>query len=205
MDFNDVEELHYTLRGVDVVISTISGSEQLNVIDAAVRAKVGIFVPAEFEGGLRHRDDNDPLDRGSRSALGYLEHYASRNRIRYTVFSCGVFMESFAPGGLQRYKIGAGYGVQSPDDYLVNVERAVAEMIEANDQGEQARVSLTSVRDVARLVTAAIESGTDHWPREIRMAGDQMQVQEIVETCEAVRRGRCRLSWGLQTSPICVC
>ncbi|AEO62292.1 71bbebfe-ce0f-4246-b667-2b3836fc96ab [Thermothielavioides terrestris] len=185
VDYDDVENLRYTLQGVDLVISTIAGNEQLNLIDAARRARVRMFVPSEFEGDLGHRPANDPLDRGSQSALQLLESWSQSrsHRLRYTVFSCGIFMERFGPGGLQTYQIGAGCGIQGPDDYLINIQDGRAEIIPTNSAGRPAHVSLTSAYDVAQFVTAAIEMGLDNWPKEFRMRGDTMTVQELVTTC----------------------
>ncbi|KAL2264718.1 hypothetical protein VTJ83DRAFT_7228 [Remersonia thermophila] len=185
VDYDDVEGLRYTLQGVDLVISTIAGNEQLNLIDAARRARVHVFVPSEFEGDLGHRPANDPLDRGSQSALQLLEGWSQSrsHRLRYTVFSCGIFMERFGPGGLQTYGIGAGSGIQGPDDYLVNLQEARAEIIPTNASGRSVKISLTSVYDVAQFITAAIDMGIDSWPNEFRMRGDSMTVQELVETC----------------------
>ncbi|KAK3301389.1 uncharacterized protein B0H64DRAFT_37294 [Chaetomium fimeti] len=185
VDYDDVENLRYTLQGVDLVISTIAGNEQLNLIDAARRARVRVFVPSEFEGDLSHRPANDPLDRGSQSALQLLEGWSQSksHRLRYTVFSCGIFMERFGPGGLQTYGIGAGSGIQGPDDYLVNLQEARAEIILGNSSGRPVRISMTSVYDVAQFITAALELGLDNWPKEFRMRGDSVTAQELVETC----------------------
>ncbi|KAH6649744.1 hypothetical protein F5144DRAFT_542892 [Chaetomium tenue] len=185
VDYDDVENLRYTLQGVDLVISTIAGNEQLNLIDAARRARVRVFVPSEFEGDLSHRPANDPLDRGSQSALQLLEGWSQSksHRLRYTVFSCGIFMERFGPGGLQTYGIGAGSGIQGPDDYLVNLQDARAEIIPGNSSGRPVRISMTSVYDVAQFITAALDLGLDNWPKEFRMRGDSVTVQELVETC----------------------
>jgi len=189
VDYNNITNLAYTLQGANLVISTIGGNEQLNLIDAARRARVNVFVPSEFEGDLNHRpDSDDPLDnRESASALRFLESWSqstsTSHRLRYTVFSCGVFMERFAPGGLQMYGIGAGCGVQGPDDYLVNIQEARAEIIPTNPNGRPARISMTSVYDVAQFIMAAIELGLDNWPKEFRMRGDSVTVQELVETC----------------------
>ncbi|KAK3685805.1 hypothetical protein B0T22DRAFT_442941 [Podospora appendiculata] len=189
VDFNNVEELRYTLQGVDLLISTISNNEQLNLIDAARRARVRVFVPSEFEGDLSHRPSNDPLDHGSHAALDFLERWShSRSHpMRYTVFSCGIFMERFGPGGLASLNMGAGNGVSSPSDYLVDFEGASAEIVETSANGRPATVALTSVYDVALFIAAAIEIGPGNWPREYRMRADQMTVRELVGTCEAVR------------------
>ncbi|KAK0719587.1 hypothetical protein B0H67DRAFT_484909 [Lasiosphaeris hirsuta] len=189
VDFGNVEELRYTLQGVDLLISTISNNEQLNLIDAARRARVRLFVPSEFEGDLGHRPTNDPLDHGSHAARDLLErwsHSRSHN-MRYTVFSCGIFMERFGPGGLQAYNMGTSSGVQGPGDYLVNVAEAQGEIVETNSHGRPAQVALTSVYDVVQFIAAAIELGPGTWPREFRMRGDHMPVREVVATCSNVR------------------
>ncbi|KAK4219122.1 hypothetical protein QBC37DRAFT_151309 [Rhypophila decipiens] len=189
VDFGNVEELRYTLQGVDLLISTISNTEQLNLIDAARRARVRLFVPSEFEGDISHRPATDPLDRGSHAALDLLDRWSqSRSHpMRYTVFSCGLFMERFGPGGIQTYNIGAGSGLAGPNDYLVNIEEATAEIVESNGQGRPAHVALTSVYDLAMFIAAAIELGPANWPREFRMRGDHMTLRELVATCSTVR------------------
>jgi hypothetical protein len=50
VDYDSQTDLLYALRGTDLVISTVSGSSQINLIDAASRAEVRRFVPADFEG-----------------------------------------------------------------------------------------------------------------------------------------------------------
>ncbi|KAK1771236.1 NAD(P)-binding protein [Phialemonium atrogriseum] len=191
VDFGNVEELRYVLQGVDLLISTISAAEQLNLIDAARRARVRLFVPSEFEGSISHRPaTQDPLDRGSQAALGLLQR-CSQSRphsMQYTVFSCGLFMERFGPGGLQSYNLGGSTSVQNPNDYIVDVANATGEIIETNVQGRPVRVNLTSVYDVARFVAAAIELGPASWPREFCMRGDNMSVRDIITACSTVRR-----------------
>ncbi|KAL1877891.1 hypothetical protein Daus18300_002244 [Diaporthe australafricana] len=80
VDFSDVEELGYALRGVDLVISTVPGQSQLHLIRAAHRARVRTFVPSEFEGALARRPSasNDPLDRGSAAALALLQELSQQ-------------------------------------------------------------------------------------------------------------------------------
>ncbi|EOO02722.1 putative isoflavone reductase family protein [Phaeoacremonium minimum UCRPA7] len=197
VDYSNVEDLRYTLQGVDIVISTISGDNQLNLIDAARRARVRLFVPSEFEGALGHRPTNDdPLDRGSQAALDLLRRWSQSrsNPMQYTVFSCGVFYERFAPGGLSTYNIGTGSNVQNPGDFLVDVGNATAEIVEHNSQGRPIQVSMTSVYDVARFIAAAIDLGPGTWPREFKMRGDQMSVRDIVGACSNTRGGKVSLS-----------
>ena len=109
--------------------------------------------------------------------------------MQYTVFSCGVFYERFAPGGLATYNIGFGSNVANPGDYLVDVAAQTAEVVEHNAQGRPIQVSMTSVYDVARFVAAAIELGPGNWPHEYKMRGDQMSVRDIVGACSNARGG----------------
>lgn len=192
VDFASVEELRYALQGVDLLISTISGVEQLNLIDAARRARVRVFVPSEFEGPVSHRPADDPLDRGSHAALDLLRQWSQSkpNGMQYTVFSCGLFMERFGPGGLQAYNLGASTGVQNSNDYVVDISQAAGEIIETSPSGRPVQVVLTSVYDVARFVAAAIELGPNSWPREFKMKGDQMTLRDLVATCSNVRGGK---------------
>ncbi|KAF3761078.1 NAD(P)-binding protein [Cryphonectria parasitica EP155] len=193
VNYADVQQLRYTLRGVDLVISTIPGESQLNLIDAARHAQVRTFVPSEFEGALAQRPtSDDPLDRGSVAALRLLDQWSqstsTHHGMRYTVFSCGIFYERFASGGLATLSLGAGEGVQNPGDYLLNVDAATAEVVAHTAQGRPIDISMTSIYDVARFVAAAIEIGPEHWPRELRMRGDHMTVTEIVRECSSARR-----------------
>ncbi len=77
MDYSNIEELRYALLGVNLVISTIGGTEQFNLIDAARRARVVMFVPSEFEGALDHRPTaNDALDRETGAVLDLLRRWS---------------------------------------------------------------------------------------------------------------------------------
>lgn len=192
VDYSDVEGLRYTLQGVELVISTISGDPQLNLIEAARSARVRTFVPSEFEGALVGRPTtNDPFSRGSEAALGLLQQWPQSNSpphaMRYTVFSCGVFYERFGPGGLALLNISTGPNVHNAGDYLVNVGNATAEIVEFDAHGMPVVVSMTSVYDVARFVAAAIEMGPNDWPTEFRMRGDQLTVRDIFRACSSVR------------------
>lgn len=205
VDYANVEDLRYILRGIDLVISTIPGEAQLNLIHAARFARVRTFVPSEFEGTLANRPrTGDLLDRGSSgSALQLLNEYAqeARNRraMRYAVFTCGVFYERFQPGGLGATgNIGLGSGVAAPGSYLVNADAAGADVVHRNARGREIVVSMTSLFDVARFVAAAIDIGPERWPRELRMRGDQLTVQAIVQALSDARGGACHPSLAFQ-------
>lgn len=175
-----------------MVISTISGVEQLNLIDAARRARVRTFVPSEFEGALGHRPapGSDPFDNDSSIALDELRRWASSRHypMKHTVFSCGIFYERFAPGGLRSYNMGASCRIPNQGDYLIDVGLGTAELPESNSQGRPVQITLTSAVDVARFVAAAIELGLDNWPREFKMRGARITPQRIQYFCGEVRQ-----------------
>ncbi|RDA93727.1 hypothetical protein CP533_0217 [Ophiocordyceps camponoti-saundersi (nom. inval.)] len=187
VDYEDGNRLAFALRGVDLVISTVSGRAQINLIHAAVHGRVRVFVPSEFEGSISHRPDqshrHDPLDRGSAQALALLRSLARESRIRYTVFSCGLFMERFHPCGLAYLNIGRGAAIARPGDYLVDINRATAEFADRDARGRSVRVCLSSVYDVVRFLVAAIDLGAERWPVEFTMCGDRMSLNELVDTC----------------------
>ncbi|ROT41456.1 NAD(P)-binding protein [Sodiomyces alkalinus F11] len=191
VNYGDSRALQYALRGVDLVISTFRGPEQINLVKAARSAGVRRFVPAEFEGSLDRRPPGhrDPLDFGSAEARQLLQHYAnSRSRnMQWTAFSCGIFYERFGPGGLGPYGMGASSCVANQGDYLIDVGEGAADIVELNADGRSARICMTSLDDVARFVAAAVELGVDTWPREYKMRGDRMSVRDLFALCSRVR------------------
>lgn len=202
VDYSDHDKLTFALQGVDLAISTISGTEQLSLINAAGRARVRVFVPSEFEGSLSRRPShNDPLDRGSTQAIALLKQWESASRMKYTVFACGIFMERFHPYGLGYLNIGYGSGVSAVGDYLLDINHATAEYAAENSKGHTVRVCLTSVYDVVRFIVAAIDLGPRNWPHEFTMRGDRMSVRDVVGTCSRVRNGKVSpgQSWSKDT------
>ncbi|KAG5919451.1 hypothetical protein E4U42_006520 [Claviceps africana] len=184
VNYNNPESLKFALQGVDLAISTISGREQVSLINAAADARVRVFVPSEFEGSVSKRPlYDDPLDRGSTEALALLKRWERSSGMRYTVFACGVFMERFHPFGLGYLNIGYGSGVSGPGDYLVDINNCTAEYTEENARGHTVRVCLTSVYDAVRFIVAAIDLGPRNWPHEFTMRGDRLSVRDIVRTC----------------------
>ncbi|GKT45091.1 oxidoreductase swnR [Colletotrichum spaethianum] len=193
VDYDDAESLQFALQGIDLVISTIRGQEQINLIHAARHARVRLFVPAEFEGSVSHRPSgDDPLDYGSFEAIELLKRCASSKsrKMDYTVFSCGILYEHFAPGGLAGCGMGDRACISSPGAYLVDVGNATADIVETNESGRPVQVCMTSVEDVGRFVAAAIELGPGSWPREFKMRGDRMSVRDIFAKCSNVRGGK---------------
>lgn len=111
----------------------------------------------------------------------------------FTTFTCGVFYERLARGGLASKGIGLGTGLEQQGAFLLDIERNTGEVIEQNGSGQSVYLCLTSVVDVARFVVAAIGLGINTWPAEFRMRGDRKTVTQIIEYAEAIKRGELHL------------
>jgi nucleoside-diphosphate-sugar epimerase len=169
----------------------VSGNAQINLIDAAANTRVRRFVPSEFEGTPSRQKPDDALDRGKAVTRDRLRYWSHRTNMRSTVFTCGVFYERFARGGLASMGIGASTGVYYQGTYLMDIGQGTAEVTERNTSGHSIHISMISVNDVGRFLAAAIELGLRDWPSEFRMAGDRQTVAEILSWAETVRGGNC--------------
>ena len=191
VNYNDIESLRFTLQGVDLVISTISGAEQMNLIDAARRARIRRFVPSEFEGAIGHRPEgDDPLDNDASTARGLLDQWSRSLHypIRSTVFSCGVFYERFAPGGLGAYNMGAAWRLRGQGNYMMDLGTGTGDIPIADARGHPVSLVLTSVFDVARFLAAAVELGIDNWPPEFKIIGARLTTERLRQICSEDRR-----------------
>lgn len=178
------QNLIFTLAGVGAVISVVGGSAQIALIDAAARAGVRRFAPAEFEGQAALRPATDALDRGKRSALERLKYHQTHSNMQYTSFVCGILYERFSPGGMMASRIGVRSGIGGEGDYLIHITHKRARIPYATN-GQPATICMTSAEDVGRFVAAAI--GLQNWPLELRMRGDRMNVSRLVHIAEAIR------------------
>ncbi|EME88303.1 uncharacterized protein MYCFIDRAFT_128961 [Pseudocercospora fijiensis CIRAD86] len=177
IDYGDIDTLRFSLRGIDTIISTISGPNQIELIKAAVQASVRRFVPSEFEGLPQLRNANDPLDRSRTAARQLLAHYSQR--IQSTAFVCGILYERFQPGGLAQSRIGANSGLSAEGSYILNL-RTMTGQVPAYDANNNptAMICMTAAQDVARFVTKSLELHT--WPPELRMYGQRVLVKDLV-------------------------
>ncbi|TVY84042.1 Oxidoreductase swnR [Lachnellula suecica] len=189
VDYDSQDDLRYTLRGIDLVISTVSGVPQINLIDAAAHSGVQRFIPAEFEGPPARRTANDPLDRGKRATIDRLRHWSHhhRHQMRFTIFSCGIFYERFARGGLAASDIGTLTGIQNEGAYLMNMRLGTAEVVERTTSGQTIYICLTSIHDLGRFFIASLGLGLQNWPAEFRMYGERMSVTQLLQWAAAVR------------------
>jgi hypothetical protein len=172
--------------GVDTIISTVTGSPELALLHAAVAQGVRRFAPAEYEGRPTLRPTPDPLDRGKRTILQWLDHYRTQNQIESTIFVCGVLYERFGPGGLRAHGLGLQTNLCNEGDYIVNVRsmRADAPVYDGNHQ-LNVYICLIAAQDAGRLIVRAIDHS--HWPREMTMAGERMTVYDLTTAIVRVR------------------
>ncbi|RMZ89750.1 hypothetical protein DV736_g3004, partial [Chaetothyriales sp. CBS 134916] len=181
VDYNNAGDLRFKLAGVDTVISTINGKAQLDLIDAAAYAHVRRFVPSEFGGPPAQRPEGDPLDNQQRAAISRLSQLESQG-MSFTVFTCGILYERFAPGGMSSSQIGVNSAIGREGKYMLNIRQRTAQLPYNTPDGHSAKICLTGARDVAQFVVAAM--GISSWPREFRMRGERMSVRELVSEAE---------------------
>jgi hypothetical protein len=184
VNYTNTSDLQFKLAGVDTVISTVSGEAQLKLIEAASSARVRRFVPAEFGGPPALRAADDPLDNDRRRALLRLAQLEVTG-MRFCVFTCGIFYERFAPGGLAQSQLGFSSGISGEGAYLMDFRRLVARLPHDDDEGRPAKVSMISVKDLAHYVVASL--ALSPWPREFRVRGDRMNIRELVALAESMR------------------
>ncbi|KAL2405798.1 hypothetical protein ABEF95_003407 [Exophiala dermatitidis] len=206
VDYSTQADLQFKLAGVDTVISTISGNAQLSLIDAAAAVHVRRFVPSEFCGpppSLYMPSPSPsppphglPVDNELRAAaLQRLSQLESQpNGMTFTVFTCGIFYERFAPGGLAASQIGLANNndIAHEGAYLMDFRRRTAQIpfavdVTATGGGGPgpATICMTVAQDVARFVVAALELPV--WPREFRFCGERMTVREVVAIAESIQ------------------
>lgn len=184
VDYNNSSDLRFKLAGVDTVISTVSGSAQLALIDCAAAARVRRFVPSEFGGPPALRPQDDPLDDHRRAAILKLSQRESSG-MRFCVFTCGIFYERFGPGGMAASQLGVNSNIGQEGDYLMNYRRRTAQLPYNTSNGHSAKVSMISARDLAQAVVGALNLPS--WPREFRVRGERMSVRDLVAVAELVQ------------------
>lgn len=185
VDYNNTSALKFTLAGVDTVISTVSGSAQLTLIDCAASARVRRFIPSEFSGPPGLRPQDNILNNEQNQAIVRLAQHENSTGMKFAVFSCGIFYERFAPGGLAASQLGINNHIGNEGDYVMDYRRKKAQIPYTTVGGHSPIVSMISVKDLAHCVVAALSLSS--WRREFRVRGDRMSVNEIVRTAEHVR------------------
>lgn len=187
VDYNDPRSLQHSLMGVDTVISTVTGTAQLRLIDAAIKCRVRRFAPAEFEGQPALRSQNGLLDRGRETALALLQHY--RSYIQSTVFVCGILYERFSVNGMLSHRIGVSTGYGNEGDFIADPRNMTALAPVYDSAQNFSYICLTSAYDVARFVVRSLDMPS--WPQEMTMVGERMTVSaliDVIQSCRGITR-----------------
>lgn len=182
INYSDPNNLLYALRGIDTVISTVTGPNQIRLIMAAIEARVRRFAPAEFEGPPSSRNPENALDRNRRQALQALSYLS--NNIESTSFVCGILYERFQPGGLLQSGLRYLPGLNQEGNYIFHCRNRVSRIPTSDDADKPVTICITSSEDVAKFVTKALD--LPRWPRELRMVGQRMTVTDLVTQAESI-------------------
>ncbi|KAK3673390.1 hypothetical protein LTR78_006623 [Recurvomyces mirabilis] len=184
VDYANIQTLQFALRGIDTVISTVTGQNQIELIRAAISVRVRRFAPAEFEGPPSLRPETSPLDRGRTAAGRWMAYYGQH--IETTVFVCGILYERFQPNGLRQTRMGLGSGLSNEGDYIMNCRTmsAQAPAFDANNL-PNVTICMTSAQDVAKFVTKALDM--PRWPSELRMCGERITVKDLIATVQQMK------------------
>jgi len=109
VDYSNDESIKHALAGVDVVISTISGTVldvQAKIAAAAKEVDVKLFVPSEF-GGVSEEES-----KGIRRAKLNVQNQLKALDMPYAAFYTGLFPDYIWVSSVSRYSLTFGYSVQ---------------------------------------------------------------------------------------------
>lgn len=179
------------LKGVDLVISTVSGESQTALVEAAAQAQVRHFIPSAFSGPEQCQSQLGNPEEWN-DLISLLDHHLATSAMHYTLFTCGVFYERFAPGGLNALQISTfnnRHGaVGEEGNFLVDV-RAGKTTIPVISGTEELSICMTSARDVARYLVATLQRYEDMsiWPKEFKFCTERLKMSELLEICSRVR------------------
>ena len=110
----------------------------------------------------------------------------------YTIFTCGILYERFGPGGLNALQISTfenRHGaIGEEGNFLIDL-RTGKSTIPVVSSTQELNICLTSLRDVARYVVAALKvcEDTSAWPREFNFCAERLTMSELRAICERVR------------------
>ncbi|XP_044715662.1 nmrA-like family domain-containing protein [Hirsutella rhossiliensis] len=182
-NYKDPQKLAEILQGVHTVLSFIvvhsdtGNMAQKHLIDAAVQAGVKRFAPSEW----------------ASSSFEHMSWYAGKTEIRkylkrlnkdkkaleYSLFQPGLFMNYFT----NPYKTAKHVTpIETPIDF--NNRRAL--VVEGGDND---RITLTTVRDLANVVARAIDYDGE-WPVVGGIKGAELTVGQLISLGERIRGGQ---------------
>ncbi|KAF6818794.1 NmrA-like family protein, partial [Colletotrichum plurivorum] len=183
IDYDDVQSLIETLRGVHTVLSLLAGpvhqgaasaqqDAQINLIDASVRAGVKRFAPSEWaSSGFEHM----PWYALKQSARDYLSNLNKDKKVlEYCLFTPGLFTNYLL------------HPFQSAKHVCVFKQQINFHARRALVAGTECVLTYTAVRDIARVVALAVEY-EGGWPVDGGISGARMSVGEVIALGEKIR------------------
>ncbi|KPI44120.1 uncharacterized protein AB675_6334 [Cyphellophora attinorum] len=151
------DDLESLLEDCDAVISTIAGPNDffvrahLALLEACTRSpKCKRFLPSEFSFNMK--DFPDVPSYLSEARIAVRDALRSQQEVKWSIICNGWFMDYLLPSS-QRYIEDLGPA------FAVDANRRAFDYYGDG----QAKISLTSARDTARVVLALIEGSTDEW------------------------------------------
>ncbi|KAJ5908180.1 hypothetical protein N7495_000862 [Penicillium taxi] len=156
-------------------LSAQGETAQTNLIDAAVEAGVNRFAPSEWAGsGI---PESMPWYAYKGRTRQYLEELNKEKTVlEYTLFQPGFLMNYLT----RPYK--SSKHVHQLDIHWDLEKRRVLMM----EEGDNDRITLTTVQDIANVVTRAIDY-EGKWPTVGGMKGTDMTMRELLALAEEVR------------------
>ncbi|KAF7952683.1 hypothetical protein EAE96_005914 [Botrytis aclada] len=179
VDYLDKTSLVHALEGVDTVLSFIitfndpNNQSQTNLIDACVEAGVRRFAPSEW---ATRSHCGIPAYKGKDQIYDYLREINQEKKVlEFTLFQCGLFLNYFS------YPHPSAKFMQIfPMPIDVENCRAIIH------KDTKAQITLTSVQDLAKIVTKAVDYEAA-WPEVSGVRANQMPVLEFIGLCEKIR------------------
>ncbi|KAK0641798.1 hypothetical protein B0T16DRAFT_431477 [Cercophora newfieldiana] len=154
------------------------GASQIALIKSCLGARVRRFAPAEWS--VSHTPA--ALDDGKAPIRAYLQEINTPvTQLEYCLFQPGLFMNYLAAPN----PTGARYIRQLQTWFDLGNRRAI--VIEGEE--DTARISWTTVQDLAGVVARAVEyEGV--WPTVGGMCGGELTARELIELGERIRGGK---------------
>ncbi|CAF1446444.1 unnamed protein product [Adineta ricciae] len=176
VDYSDRDLLVKELQGVHTVIVTLISLDdscvqaQINLLNAALKAKVKRIAPSEWTG---QHDENTVIELYRRLKVPVREKIKAAG-IEYTVFMIGLLMDYFASPQTASKSIGS---------LVIGVDfsKCVASITGSGDEP----FCLTRADDVGKFVAAALE--LDKWNENSGIVGSRTTWNEIIKLGEKIR------------------
>ncbi|KAF2476002.1 NAD(P)-binding protein [Lindgomyces ingoldianus] len=181
VNYDDKIDLIGALQGVHTVLSFVNllmadpeNNPQKNLIDSCIATGVKRFAPSEY--GSCGKDDL-PFWAGKNEIKEYLEKVNENGKVlEYTLFQPGLFLDYLAtPCRTAKYV--------TPLDTFINFQNRHAIVVDGH---EDAIMTLTTVQDIAMVVTRAVECDSE-WPKIGGIRGNRVTVSQILEIGAKVR------------------